>query len=45
MFGRFVRLELIPHYCRLIATLDKCLPDVRELLLEAVERDFRYVAE
>eukprot|EP01135_Chromosphaera_perkinsii_P001951 Nk52_evm8s214 gene=Nk52_evmTU8s214 len=34
------RLEVIPYYCRLIATLNKCLPDVGATIVAKLQREF-----
>ena len=37
-----VRMDLIPFYSRLVATLHPCVEDVALLLVDMVVREFRY---
>lgn len=37
------RTDLLPHYSRLVATLDKYMPDVGSDLVTSLEEEFRYL--
>ncbi|KAL5485215.1 NMD2 [Sanghuangporus weigelae] len=37
------RLDLLPHYSRLVATLNKYMPDVTAELIISLEEEFRYL--
>ncbi|KAL5523773.1 hypothetical protein ACEPAG_7946 [Sanghuangporus baumii] len=37
------RLDLLPHYSRLVATLNKYMPDVTAELIVSLEEEFRYL--